>query len=437
MRIGIDGFAMGQKQGTGLTTYAFELASALSRNGHDVSALFGLSSLGRDSTLHWPRFLQNLVLRGELKSEDWLRWAPRAVLYLLPHMAGRAFKPAHISRDKGGFVQLQDQRFPELDEIFNIPALYRSAQAHMLLLENPLKINRIPDIDLFHITSPLPVYMGGVPNVVTIHDTIPFAFPESTKANLKHYSRIVSASLKHAEAVLTVSEHSKRDLLRLFDIPEERIHVTYQSVDIPQSFRTIEPDVLEDFLQANFGLTPGGYFLYYGSIEPKKNVLRILNAHSMTKSDLPLVIAGKYGWMYDKEKQRIEALSSHSKAMKRVMKLDYLPYLSLMYLLKGARALVFPSLYEGFGLPVLEAMSMGIPVITSRTTSLPEVVSDAAHMVHPQSTNEISEAMDLLAGDEKLHAELTEKGLMRAEWFSPERHIKRVEAVYQKVLDSQ
>lgn len=276
--------------------------------------------------------------------------------------------------------------------------------------------------------------MEGVPNIVTAHDVIPLVFPHSTEINLKHYRRIMEASLHRADGVFVVSEHSKRDLLALFDLPEDRIHVTYQSVDIPQSVRQVDHDHLAQFLETNFGLSPGGYFLFLGAIEPKKNLMRLLDAHSIAQLELPLVLAGKYGWLFKDEHRRIEVMKSNRNSRRYIQKLDYLHRVQQMYLLKGARALVFPSLYEGFGLPVLEAMQMGVPVITSNNSSLPEVAADAAYLIDPMDVQEIAHAMEQLAEDDTLHESLADKGLVRAQWFSPERHLERLQSAYRQVL---
>jgi glycosyltransferase involved in cell wall biosynthesis len=325
-------------------------------------------------------------------------------------------------------------RIPDLAQIYNLPSIYHTAHAIAALLQRQVVLRRLPGAQIFHRTMPLPMRMRDVANVVTVHDVIPLALPQSTAINLDHYRRIMEASLRGADALFAVSEQSKRDLLRFFDVPAERIVVTYQAVNIPPALRQADEDELARLLKANFDLAPRGYFLFFGAIEPKKNVLRILDAHGLAKCDLPLVIAGRYGWLYEQEQRRIDGLLADPQARGRIRRLEYLPYAQLMALLKGARAVVFPSLYEGFGLPVLEAMQMGVPVITSDTTALAEVAGDAALQVDPLDPNAIAQAMERLAADDALCAALVRKGHERAQHFSPERYLQRLEQGYRLAL---
>jgi glycosyltransferase involved in cell wall biosynthesis len=434
MKIGIDGFALGLKQGTGLSTYARELAGNLGAGGHEVSILYGLNGIGREPKLRWERFMQSLGVNGESGVEDWRQWALHAGLHAVASLLRLPPDPKRLLPTATTSERRMPEGIPNAADIYNIPSLYRASQALAATTGRPLRIKRIPGIELFHLTSPLPVRMEGVPNIVTAHDVIPLVFPHSTEINLKHYRRIMEASLYRADGVFVVSEHSKRDLLALFELPEDRIHVTYQSVNIPQSFRQVDHDYLARFLKTNFRLSPGGYFLFLGAIEPKKNVMRLLDASLLARTGLPLVLAGKYGWLFEEERRRIMALTENRNTKKRVRRFDYLRRIQQMYLLKGARALVFPSLYEGFGLPVLEAMQMGVPVITSNNSSLPEVAADAAYLINPMDVHEIAHAMERLAEDDTLHESLAEKGLVRAQWFSPERHLERLQSAYRQVL---
>jgi glycosyltransferase involved in cell wall biosynthesis len=382
----------------------------------------------------WPRFIQALGIRGEAQTRDWLRWAPFAAAHLPAYLAGWPIASRRVTRISNVTRQGLSARIPASDQIYNASTIYRAAQSFASLLGRPLVLRRLPDAEVFHRTSPLPIRMRGVANVVTIHDVIPLTLPHSTAIDLKHYRRIMKATLKDADAVFVISEHSRRDLLSFFDVPPERVVVTYQTVDIPASLRQIEGEELQRRLRADFDLVRGGYFLFYGAIEPKKNVMRILDAHAMARSGLPLVIAGRNGWLYEQEVRRIRGLVRDPKKASRIRRYEYLPFQQLMLLLKGARALVFPSLYEGFGLPVLEAMLMGVPVITSNTTSLPEVAGDAALMVDPADAGQIADAMDRLAGDDALCATLVQKGHVQVQKFRPELYLQRLESGYRQAL---
>ena len=434
VKIAIDGYTLGLKEGTGLATFAYELAQTLSANGHEVSAVYGLNGLGRSRHDLWPRLLERLGVSGEAHPREWLRWAPYAAAYLAPVLLGWPLKARLVPRNAELAVAGSPARIPDLAHVYTLPSIYQSAQAIAALTRRQTLLQRLPGVEIFHCTMPLPLRMRGVANVVTVHDVIPLALPNSTIVNPDHYRRIMDASLQGADAVFTVSEHSKRDLLAHFDVPADRVTVTYQAVNLPPALREMDEETLAQRLKANFDLSPRGYFLFFGAVEPKKNVLRILDAHAMAKSDLPLVVAGRYGWMYDEEQRRIGELMADPKTRHRIRRFEYLPFAQLMALVRGARAVVFPSLYEGFGLPVLEAMAMGVPVITSNTTSLPEVAGDAALLVDPRDAGEIARAMERLAGDDRLCAELVRKGYERARLFTPERYLQRLEQGYRQAL---
>ena len=434
MRIAIDGFALGLFEGTGLATFAYEMARTLHAGGHEVSVLYGLQGLGRDEQRRWPRLVERLRSGGEILPFEWLRWLPYAAAYAAPGLLGWPLKAAPVRRGLSATGAQDAARIPDVAHLYNLPGIYAAAHALAGLTGRAQTLDRLPGAEVFHRTSPLPLRMRGVANVVTVHDVIPLAMPDSTAINLRHYRRIMQASLAKADALFVISEHSRRDLLNFFDVPAERVVVVYQAVDLPAPLRHVGHDELRQALKDRFDLAPGGYFLFFGAIEPKKNVMRILDAHAMSRAGLPLVIAGRNGWMYERELRRIGELLADPRTAARLRRYEYLPFEQLMLLLKGARALVFPSLYEGFGLPVLEAMQMGVPVITSNVASLPEVAGDAALLVDPRDAGQIAAAMDRLAGDDALHADLVRRGHQQAQHFSPDRYLRRLQEGYRRAL---
>ena len=173
-----------------------------------------------------------------------------------------------------------------------------------------------------------------------------------------------------------------------------------------------------------------GYFIAVGTLQPRKNVARILQAHALLPVDIrkqhPLVVVGQNGWRTDELMLALAQLEANG--FGRWLK--YVPRQDLFSLLQGAQALVFPSLYEGFGLPVLEGFASGIPVITSNTTSLPEVVGDAAMMVNPLSVEEIAHAMLQMVEQPEMRNALISKGLIQAEKFTWQQTAQRTQEVY-------
>ncbi len=427
---------MSLKKGTGLSTYSRELAKTLTSGGIDVSVLYGMDKLGRRPDLKWSRFIQRLMVHGEADSKEVLRYGTHAILYSLPYLLNMPLRPRQLHPPEWVERRGMEMHLPTGSDTYNVPSLYRVSQFYAFFFPKSFKISmpRKAGIDIYHSTSPLPVRMKGVPNVLTLHDLIPLILPHSTNVMLRHYRNIITASLNQADHIYVISEHSKRDLQRVFGIEEDKIQVTYQSVQVPTAIRDMSANELRSVLSKNFNLKPQGYFLFFGAIEPKKNVMRILEAAGMANTELPLIIAGRDGWLYKKEKKRIKQVKEDgSQAVRRYM---YLPRQQLMYLLRGAKALIFPSLYEGFGLPVLEAMSLGVPVITSNCSSLPEVGGDAPIYVDPYDVSSIAGAMERLAGDDTLCRETVQKGLEQANTFSTERHLDLLRQGYQKAMDA-
>ena len=192
-----------------------------------------------------------------------------------------------------------------------------------------------------------------------------------------------------------------------------------------------------------FGLDRGEFYLFIGALEPKKNVVRLIDAYAASGSRRPLVIAGGQGWQNEADQERMRdprfsgyrfADSTLSK-FERVRRISYLPFNQLVALMRSARALLFPSLFEGFGLPVLEAMSLGTPVMTSNVTSLPEVAGDAALLVDPRDVSAMAAAIRRLDGDGDLLAELSARGRMQAAGFGMAQYQARLQGVYDRVLN--
>ena len=275
----------------------------------------------------------------------------------------------------------------------------------------------------------------------TIHDLIPLRLPQTTLDNKKYFYGLIDALVRKCDRIVTVSEHSRRDILNFFKIPEERVVNTYQSVAVDPTVASLSEDEVARRLE-QYGLEHRGYFLFVGAIEPKKNVSRIIEAHAASASKYPLVIAGRPGWQFEADLKLIKDERFRSfqlsdnvvRQVRTVRHLNYVPRAALMLLLRGARALVFPSLYEGFGLPVLEAMALGTPVITSTTSSMPEVSGDAALLVDPYDIGSISTAIRQLDDDAGLRREMGEKGLKQADKFSPENYRARLSALYTGLL---
>ncbi|MCF5470243.1 glycosyltransferase family 4 protein [Pseudomonas syringae] len=299
-----------------------------------------------------------------------------------------------------------------------------------LPLHNSAAIAR--NVELFHATDHHIPLIRGVPVVATIMDVIPVIHPEWIKQDLKHLkSWLFSTSIERADHIITISEYSKQDMVRHLGIAPERISVTPLGVD-PVYFERIEIAERDQVL-ARHGLKPG-FFLAVGTLQPRKNLQRVLEAFQQlppqVRKEHPLVIVGRDGWSNKELLPQLEALEQRGEGRW----LSYLPQKDVFSLLQSAGALVFASLYEGFGLPAIEAFAAQCPLIASSNSSLPEVTGDAAWPVDPHSVDSISKAMrDVLEQPEERERKV-QLGLERARLFDWDTCAQNTLDIYRKVL---
>jgi glycosyltransferase involved in cell wall biosynthesis len=268
---------------------------------------------------------------------------------------------------------------------------------------------------------------------------VPLRLPFATLDNKRKMFRLLKKIATEADHIVTVSENSKRDIINLLSVDEKRITNTYQAVMFNKESMERTDDEIAEQLAGSFGLEFREYLLFFGAMEPKKNVGRLIEAYLASGVDVPLVLVAGGGWQNEKEAILLEALSGNEPTLmatrrprikRQVRRFPYMLPSNLATLIRGARAVVFPSLYEGFGLPVLEAMVLGTPVVTSRESSLPEIAGEAALLVDPYDTNEIARAMTQIVNDADLRVELSQRGRTRAATFSVERYRERMQALY-------
>jgi glycosyltransferase involved in cell wall biosynthesis len=283
-------------------------------------------------------------------------------------------------------------------------------------------VRRRPEV-LFIPAHVVPLGAAVVPRlrtVVTIHDLGYLHFPQAhTRAQQLHLRLSTAWSTRVADRVIAISRATRDDLVRLARVPPAKIHVVHHG--LAQRFTPGDSHRQVTTLAQYRIRTP--YFLYVGTIQPRKNLVRLIEAFAQTVQQgggltgVSLVIAGKRGW----RSAPIERRAAELGLADRVQFVGYVADEDLSDLMSGALAFVFPSLYEGFGMPVLEAMACGTPVLTSRTSSLPEVAGDAALLVDPSRIDEIASGLRRLASDSSLRSDLREHGLRRAAQFTWER----------------
>jgi glycosyltransferase involved in cell wall biosynthesis len=282
-------------------------------------------------------------------------------------------------------------------------------------------------VDLLHAPMNVAPWWTPCPVVVTIVDLAymryPYVHPRGRRLYLTAFTRL---TVRRARAVIAISDYTREEVVRLLGVPRERIHVTHLGVD--GDFRPLPPDQVEAFRRQR-GL-PERYLLYLGNLEPRKNLPRLVQAYARTGLDIPLVLAGAKGWSYSELFRTVESLDLAG----QVLFPGFVPREELPLWYNGATAFLYPSLYEGFGLPPLEAMACGTPVLVSNTSSLPEVVGEAGILVPPDDVEAMAGALQRLVQDTGLRARLRQQGLERTRLFTWERMAQQTVALYQRVL---
>jgi glycosyltransferase involved in cell wall biosynthesis len=295
----------------------------------------------------------------------------------------------------------------------------------------PLDLRR-ERVDLFHAPHYVLPPLVRCPSVVTIHDCIHLMFPQylPNRWSLAYARTSITLAAKRSTRVLTVSESSKRDILRYVDIPPGKIDVIYNAYD--ERFRDVPNEDAVARVRERFQLQDQ-FVLYAGNVKPHKNLERLIEAFHLVRSrgldQLKLVLIGDEISKYTALRRAVHRHQLH----KYVRFLGFLPLDTLAVLYRLAGVFVFPSLYEGFGLPPLEAMASGTPVVTSNVSSLPEVAGNAAVLVDPYNASAIADGIYRVLTDESLRMDLRRRGIERATQFSWESSVRRVREIYAQI----
>lgn len=286
-------------------------------------------------------------------------------------------------------------------------------------------------LDLFHSPDFIPPRFGARRFVITVHDLAFWRYPDFlTPESRRYYNGQIQYAVRHAAAIAADSTATRDDLIELLNVPAEKITVIHLGHD--PAFRPQPAEAVADVLN-ELGL-PRGYVLFVGTFEPRKNVPLLLEAYARWRARQPeappLVLVGNTGWLFAETHARIAELGLTG----QVRILENVPGASLPALYTGAGVVVLPSHYEGFGLPVLEAMGCGTPVVISNRASLPEIAGEAALIVAELTAERLAEALERALGDTALRAELTRRGLERVKAFAWEQTARATLALYQRAL---
>lgn len=426
----VDGRDLSLPQGSGIASYGRTLLRTLSRMGMGTQVLYGpptkpsgdplineIALVNPDPTAGRPTAMKRMVRTARAP------WG----------LPATAITPGQVIWPRDGAAP------PATDSYWASQDVFRTAHRSFVKTGRltPVAFNPAGDIprpDVCHWTAIMPLHGRGALNIYTMHDLIPLRLPHLSLSNKQHYLDICRAIGRQADHIIVGSNSAKNDIVEMIGVSPDRITNTYHAVELPPGHmdRT-DADVARE-IEAAFGLPWKGYFLHYGTIEPRKNLGRTVEAYLGSGVTTPLVIAGGDGWLFQPETAVLDQVRSGTgSAAQRIHKLNYLPSGLLASLVRGAKALLFPSLYEGFGLPVLEAMSMGTAVLTSTAGSLPEVAGEAAVLVNPYEVDAIRTGIRALDADDDLRAALVERGFAQAARFSPAAYEARLSEVYSKL----
>lgn len=427
MRIGIDGYNLAIPNGTGVATYGASLASTVASMGYSIEGLFGIDPGDREETRETLFFEQ--FGRGHNRGNVTKR-AARAVM--LRHRARRLMHvPLTENVDKRGF----GARWPDFSRLWTSPLLFEEAwgRFHVLRRFTTVSVPNPPEV--MHWTYPVPVRLAGSRNIYTMHDLVPLKLPHTTLDNKSFYYRLMRRLIDDADHILTVSEASRNDILKIFEADPDKVSNTYQSSPLPSAIANSSAADDQAMVESVFGLEPKGFYLFFGASDPKKNIGRIVDGYLASQSQRPLVVISSRDWGMGEANGGLgnDGMVYGRKVDRRIIQLQYLPREMLFRLIRAARAVLFPSLYEGFGLPALEATQLGTAVISSNTSSLPEVVGPGGLLVDPYDSQEIAGAVRQIDQDDALLARLSAAGRAHSAKFSDEAFAHRLGAVYAKL----
>ena len=285
-------------------------------------------------------------------------------------------------------------------------------------------------VDIFHATDNMLPRLTGAKSVFTLYDLAFHIYPQTHTIYNRWFLKIMMPRfLKAADAVIAISDSTKRDAERFYGLNSDKINIVYPGV--ASQFKPIRDTNKWNAIRQTYRL-PDRYILYVGSVEPRKNLTTLFEAFRHIKADnIKLVVVGRKGWRYKPIFEHLGGLKMDD----RVIFTDFVSDEDLPVLYSNALAFFYPSLYEGFGLPVVEALACGTPVVASNASSLPEAAGDAAILLDPHDIQGWVQAIDGIRGNPTVNEEFRQKGLRHAESFSWDSAAGKVMAIYQKIYE--
>lgn len=363
-------------------------------------------------------FDAQLLMKGEITG---IGWCAENILHHMPqhqkNLTLNCFTLGYNEKQFGNVLKYRELGYRIEKCSWFHDVIYRIL-CNLLPVPYSLFFHKRSDVTIFFNYIVPPGVKGR--KITFVYDMAFKSYPETVRYKTKHMLNIgLQKSIQRADKIITISEFSKAEIIRYLGISEDKIAVMPCGVD----FTKYHPNYTTDEVQAvkkKYHITED-YLLYLGTLEPRKNIIRLIQAYAQlraTNAGMPkLVLAGRKGWLYES----IFAIVKELQLEEDIIFTGYIEAQESPILMKGALAFLFPSMYEGFGMPPLEAMACGTPVLVSNAASLPEVVGDAGVYVDPMSVNSISKGIEILLKNEILRENLSYKGLIRAQNFTWEK----------------
>lgn len=334
------------------------------------------------------------------------------------------------NKNKLKVLNLSRDNIKAKNKIYPYKAI-RRLMGHNILYDFPIDLIGVKSNSIFHATNFITLPTRYAKQVVTIHDLAFMKFPEVVESNIYQYlMRWVPYSIKKADQIIADSIQTKADIIEYFTIPEDKINVVYLAAD--SKFKKESQEKIE-IVKVKYKL-PIKYLLYLGTLEPKKNITTLIDVYNQLKQkysiEEKLVIVGTKGWKFNPIFEKIKDLHLEND----VIFTGYVDDEDLPSIYSGASVFTFPSIYEGFGIPLLEAMQCEIPVVASNTSCIPEVVEDAGLLIDPYDINKWVEAIYQILINHELRMNLVQKGIEQSNKFSWEKVANETLEVYKKAL---
>ncbi len=411
----MDGHNLEMGLGTGIATYASSTAELLSSMGHRLDVLYSKPvARGASDLVKEVQFFESPPQGKRGRAAEVVRGARMALRLCRT-------RPFRVPISSVTVAESRGEAVPVGAGVWNSPQLYWGAITRQLVTGGFTTLsNRGIQADVAHWTSPLPVRLKGAANVYCIHDMIPLRLPSTSGINKQAYFKLLNWIASTADLVLTVSEAARADIVELLEIDPAKVVNTYQCLPAAPG---VEPAVANAAL-GGLGLKPRGYVLTCGAIEERKNFGRLTAAHRASSLKIPLVRTGPGKLPGDVVRRA---------APGGVLDLGYVTRAELEGLIAGAACVAFPSLYEGFGLPIVEAFRCGAPVLTSDRNAMAEVAGEAACLVNPYDVASIAAGLDRVCGDRAYAEELVQRGDERLQAFAPDAIARRLAGAYARL----